>query len=93
MNTSCKFAKSFFKLIKEDSTAGGSLGGVDGFNPIDQINSSDFYAPGDARLPKGGKKVLTRNGALKKKKKKKGIDGVFLTGEEDEEKVSKERND
>jgi len=91
MNTSCKFAESFFKLIKEDSTAGGSLGGVNGFDPDGEINSSDFYAPGDARLPKGSKKVLTRKGALKKKKK--GIDGVFLTGEEDEEKVSKEQND
>jgi len=87
MNTSGKFAKIFINLLKEDSTAGGSLGGVQGFDPDGNINSSDFYAPGDARLPKGSKKVQTRNGTAKSKKKKKGIDGVFLTGEEDEENV------
>jgi hypothetical protein len=56
------------------------------------IDSGDTYAPGDARIPKvlGKGKVQTRKGATggkKKKKKKKtdGLDGVFLTGEENEE--------
>ena len=47
------------------SVTGGSAGG---FSP-DNISGSDFYAPGDARIPKGGV-VYTRAGKLKRKKRK-----------------------
>jgi len=87
-----KFEERFFKLLAEDiSTGGGALGasaqGGTIFNPDGQINSGDTYAPGDARpkmLGRGTNKkwLLSKK---KKDKKKKGIDGVFLTGEEDEE--------
>lgn len=89
-----KFEERFFKLLTEDmSVGGGALGsGAVGkiFNPPDNINSGDNYAPGDARRPKvlGKGKVQTRSGSASKKKKdkkKRGIDRVFLTGEEDEE--------
>jgi|TARA_R110000796_G_scaffold86322_1_gene186846 hypothetical protein len=93
-----KFESQFFKLLSEDlaeenmSVGGGALGtaaqGGTIFNPDSQINSADTYAPGDARKPKMLGGVQTRSGSASKKKKdkkKKGIDGVFLTGEEDEE--------
>ena len=93
-----KFESQFFKLLSEDlaeenmSVGGGALGtaaqGGTIFNPDSQINSADTYAPGDARKPKMLGGVQTRSGSASKKKKdkkKKGIDGVFLTGEEGEE--------
>ena len=95
MESTGKFERLFFKLLHEDITAGagGALG-----TPAEPVyspgspTSGDTYAPGDARRPKvlGKGKVQTRKGATggkKKKKKKKtdGLDGVFLTGEEDEE--------
>ena len=50
-------------------TAGGALGdSAGGFSP-DNISGSDFYAPGDARVPRGGA-VYTRAGKLKKKVRK-----------------------
>ena len=96
MESSGRFEQLFFKILRENNTAGGgegSLGSGSGFNPgKGEIGSSDWYAPGDARIPKvlGKGKVQTRKGTTggKKKKKKKtdGLDGVYLTGEEDEEK-------
>ena len=88
-----KFEERFFKLLAEDiSTGGGALGTAaassDIFNPATNINSGDTYAPGDARKAKMLGGVQTRSGSASKKKKdkkKKGVDGVFLTGEEDEE--------
>jgi len=93
-----KFESQFFKLISEDlaeesmSVGGGALGpaaqGGKSFNPDGQIDSGDTYAPGDARNPKMLGGVQTRSGSASKKKKdkkKRGIDGVFLTGEEGEE--------
>ena len=88
-----KFEERFFKLLAEDiSTGGGALGAAaassDIFNPATNINSGDTYAPGDARKAKMLGGVQTRSGSAsnkKKDKKKKGVDGVFLTGEEDEE--------
>lgn len=45
-----KFAKYFKKLLDEDMTAGDAgVGSTGGFSPSSNINSSDFYAPGDAR--------------------------------------------
>ncbi len=64
--------KEYFYKIYEDVTAGSALGGVGGFNPqTDAINSSDFYAPGDARVPKGSGVIQTRGGAIKRKKRRK----------------------
>lgn len=45
---------------------GGSAGG---FSP-DNISGSDFYAPGDARITKGGA-VYSRAGKVKRKINKK----------------------
>tara|TARA_R110001583_G_scaffold191984_1_gene357935 strand:- start:24 stop:353 length:330 start_codon:yes stop_codon:yes gene_type:complete len=98
MESTGRFEKIFFKMLKEMNTAGadGSFG--DGptlhtvYGPNDaaeNIGSGDTYAPGDARLPKvlGKGKVQTRKGAAggkkKKKKKEKGVN--YATGEENEE--------
>lgn len=87
-----KFGRYFKRILQEDMATGdagvGSTGGFSGEN----INSSDFYAPGDARLPKAiSKKITTRKGSIgkvnKKDKKKKGIDGLFLKGEDAEEEM------
>ena len=51
-------------------TAGLALGGSPGGFSSDNISGSDFYAPGDARIPKGGS-VYTRVGKLKRKRRKK----------------------
>lgn len=90
-----KFEAKFFELLSEDmSVGGGALGagaaesGI--FNPNSQITSADTYAPGDARRPKVLGKTQSRRGSVKSKKKKdkaRGINGVFLSGEEDEENV------
>lgn len=68
-----KFEVRFKKIIIEDITAGDAVGGSPGgFNPNDNITSSDFYAPGDARRPKSlFAGVLTRKGLSKKRKKRK----------------------
>ena len=87
MESTCKFERMFFKMLEEDNIAGagGSLGTGSGFDPSKgDIGSSDWYAPGDARIPKvlGKGKVQSRKGPTggkkKKKKKKKKV-------EEDEE--------
>ena len=101
MESSGRFERIFFKMLREQNTAGGaegSLGSGSGFNPgTGEIDSSDWYAPGNAKITKvlGKGKVQTRKGSTggkKKKKKKKtdGLDGVFLTGEEGEEIPSEE---
>ena len=103
MESSGRFEQLFFKVLKEEMTAGAGGAFGDGpsthavYNPPSDINSGDTYAPGDARVPKvlGKGKVQTRKGSAggkKKKKKKKtdGLDGVFLTGEEGEEIPSEE---
>lgn len=88
-----KFARYFKRLLQVEMTTGdagvGSGGG--GFSPTN-INSSDSYAPGDARVPKAiGKKVATRKGSVgnvnKKDKNKKNIDKLFLKGENAEEEM------
>ena len=95
MESSGRFEQLFFKVLKESNTAGpgGALGTGSGYNPSKgEIDSSDWYANDDARIAKllGQGKVQTRKGSTggKKNKKKKtdGLDGVYLTGEEDEEK-------
>jgi hypothetical protein len=84
MESSGRFEQLFFKVLKENNTAGagGSLG-----------EPNVPYANDDAKIPKllGQGKVQTRKGPTggkeKKKKKEKtdGLDGVFLTGEEEED--------
>jgi hypothetical protein len=95
MESSGRFEQLFFKVLKESNTSGpgGALGTGSGYNPSKgEIDSSDWYANDDARIAKllGQGKVQTRKGSTggKKNKKKKtdGLDGVYLTGEEDEEK-------
>ena len=98
MESTGRFEKKFFKLLREDNIAGagGSLGDGAGFDPeAGEINSSDWYAPDDARNPTPSGKVQTRKGAVggKKKKKKKKKEKVYLPGEDEEvseEEVSEE---
>jgi hypothetical protein len=63
-----------FRTYFEDVTSGalgGSVGGsVGGFDPSGSISGSDFYAPGDTRIPQGGK-VFSRKGLVKTRKKRK----------------------
>lgn len=67
------FKQFFYENMTVDTALGGSPGG---FSP-DSITSSDFYAPGDTRIPKGGAvisrrgKVNTRKRRSKKRKNKK----------------------
>tara|TARA_R100000008_G_scaffold73683_1_gene52215 strand:- start:986 stop:1378 length:393 start_codon:yes stop_codon:yes gene_type:complete len=87
MESRGRFEQLFFKVLKENNTAGagGSLGEPD-----------VPYANDDARIPKllGQGKVQTRKGSTggKKNKKKKtdGLDEVYLTGKENEEGVPEE---
>tara|TARA_R100001594_G_scaffold20766_1_gene40212 strand:+ start:656 stop:934 length:279 start_codon:yes stop_codon:yes gene_type:complete len=81
MDATSKFEKLFLKMLEEDMTTGASFGGSNGgYNPGDgDINSSDWYAPGDARNPTPDGKVQARKKKKKKKKKK-----VYLPGENEE---------
>ena len=65
-----KSTVTFKQFFYENLTAGEVLGGSPGGFSSDNISSSDFYAPGDTRIPKGGA-VYTRAGKLKRKKRKK----------------------
>ena len=65
-----KSTVTFKQYFYESITAGAALGGSsEGFSS-NNISGSDFYAPGDARIPKGGA-VYTRAGKLKRKKRNK----------------------
>lgn len=65
MKSTVTFKQFFYENITSGAinTAGG------GFSP-NNISGSDFYAPGDARIPKGGA-VYTRAGKLRARKKRK----------------------
>ena len=65
-----KSTVTFKQYFYESMTAGVALGGSSGGFSPNNISGSDFYAPGDARTPKGGA-VYTRAGKLKRKKRKK----------------------
>ncbi len=65
-----KSTVTFKEYFYESTTAASALGSSPGGFSPDSISGSDFYAPGDARIPKGGA-VYTRAGALKRKKNKK----------------------
>jgi hypothetical protein len=89
MDATSKFERLFLKMLEEDMTTGASFGGSSGgYNPGDgDINSSDWYAPGDARNPTPDGKVQVR----KKKKKKKKKEEDEESYDEDAEKVDKDR--
>ena len=70
-----KFAQYFLKHLKEMTTGDAGVGSTGGFSG-ENINSSDFYAPGDARnlfgkYSKHKPKVQTRSGKRSKKSKRK----------------------
>jgi hypothetical protein len=65
-----KSTVTFKQFYYESMTTGLALGGSPGGFSPDNISGSDFYAPNDARIPKGGA-VYTRAGKLKRKKGKK----------------------
>lgn len=65
-----KSTVTFKQFFYESMTAGMALGGSPGGFSPDNISGSDFYAPGDARIPKGGA-VYIRAGKLKRKKRRK----------------------
>ncbi len=65
--------KEYFQMYIEDMTAGGAMGGsTGGFNPAaGNINSTDSYATGDARLATSSKTIQKRSGSIKMKIKRK----------------------
>jgi hypothetical protein len=64
-----KSTVTFKQFFYESITAGVALGGsTGGFSP-DNISGSDFYAPNDTRVPKGGA-VYTRAGKITSKRNK-----------------------
>jgi len=75
MHLQTKYSQLFFKLLEEDITSMALGGSTGGFNPDASISSSDFYAPGNAIIPKGGpiqrrtKLNHKRRRKLKRKKK------------------------
>ena len=85
MESMDKFEKIFYKLL-ENNTAGpgGALGDGESKHDITK------YADRDARKPTFLGKVVSRAGTVggkrkkKKKKEKDGLDGVYLTGENEE---------
>jgi len=84
MESMGKFEKIFYKLL-ENNTAGpgGALGDGESMHDISK------YAEGDARKPTLLGKVVSRAGTVggKKEKKKKevdGLDGLYLSGEDEE---------
>ena len=67
-----KFQEAFNKVIEEDSSSAGALGGsAGGYNPsAGKISSTDFYAPGDARIAAPPGVIQKRTGAIKLKSKR-----------------------
>ena len=99
MESMGKFEKIFYKLLENNiAGGGGALGDTAAvYDPAaGRISSNDdVYAPGDARRPKILGKVVSRAGTVgskkkKKKKEKDGLDGVYLTGENEENEVVSE---
>jgi hypothetical protein len=68
VNDHSNIANIYQQILNEDMTAGGVYGGdVEGHVGIE---NTDWFAHGDARNPYG-LGVTTRNGKLRKKKRKK----------------------
>ena len=58
-----------YDTMLQEMVSGDALGAVIGHGG--DVGNTDWYAPGDARVPKILGSVQTRNGKLKKGKKKK----------------------
>ncbi len=65
-----KSTVTFRQYFYENNTVGDALGGSSGGFSPDNISGSDFYAPGDTRIPKGGA-TLSRKGLVKRKRRRK----------------------
>jgi hypothetical protein len=59
-----------FKIYFENVTSGALGGSPGGFDPSGNISGSDFYEPGDTRIPQGSG-VLSRKGLVKTRKTRK----------------------
>tara|TARA_R110000772_G_scaffold252248_2_gene367505 strand:+ start:386 stop:622 length:237 start_codon:yes stop_codon:yes gene_type:complete len=71
-----QFEKRVNKVLREQMTSGGADGAFGETDAIfdpdnNQTFSGDYYAPGDARVPKVLGKTQSRNGEVGKKKNKK----------------------
>lgn len=67
-----KMEKQAKKGLKETMTASNTFGGSPNIGTHGgAVGNSDWYAPGDTRIPKVLGGIQTRHGMLKKKKKKK----------------------
>lgn len=67
MKSTVTIEEIYQRLVEMDSA--GVLGGsVEGFSP-NNPTSSDFYAPGDARIATPDKYIRTRSGILQRKRK------------------------
>ena len=86
------FAEYFKKLMAEMTTASAGVGSR---NVTGDDKQGDFYAPDDERIAKPLGGVETRRGTAGKKEKnnkkkdtkRRGINGVFLKGEDAEEEM------
>jgi len=69
MKSTVTIEEFYRRLVEMDSAGvlGGSVGGFSSNNPT----SSDFYAPGDARIATPSKIIQKRSGAIKLKSKRK----------------------
>lgn len=63
--------KDYTKLLREDNVAGdgGAFGGGPSFGHGGAFGNTDFYAPGDARIP-FALGYFSRQGKLRKKKRR-----------------------
>ena len=92
MESTGKFEDAFYKLLENNIAGdGGALGDTAAiYDPaVGRVSSNDdVYAPGDAKRPKVLGKVVSRAGTVGGKKKKKkevdGLDGLYLSGENEE---------
>lgn len=67
MKSTGTFKQYFIRVHSEDTTS-AALGNSPGGFSASNITSSDFYAPGDARIATPSKVIQTRKGAIKRKK-------------------------
>ena len=95
--SSSKFEHIFLYYLHEDMVTSNTVGGsAGGFDPDGNINSSDSYAPGDARNAKvlggiqrrGDLSTTTEKNKKKKVKKLRGVQkkkAVVLANHDDKE--------
>jgi hypothetical protein len=60
--------KQYFYLVHSENITSAALGGSEGGFSSNNISSSDFYAPEDARIATPSKVIQTRKGVIKRKK-------------------------